>query len=147
MRSRYRFEGSLCVPAPPTRVRDVLVDLEHYPEWWPQFLAVARVGPDEARVLCRSALPHTLDLRLHAVSRALPVLEVAVAGDLEGSVRWTLHPTADGTRVETDQDVDVVGPLAWVSPFARPLLRWNHARMMAGCRAGLRGVVADARRP
>jgi len=134
---RYRFAESWTAPAAPAAVRDVLVDLEHYPDWWPQVVAVASLGPDDALVLCRSGLPYTLDLRLHAVRRELPTLEVRVGGVLDGWVRWTLTAEGPHTRIDVAQEVRARGALAWASLVGRPLLRWNHARMMAGCRAGL----------
>jgi hypothetical protein len=137
MSVRYRFDETWSVPAPPAAIRDVLLDLEGYPRWWPQVVAVASLGPDDARVLCRSALPYTLDLILHAVSRELPAIEVAVDGHLCGWVRWTLTPVPAGTAMLLEQEVTVSGPLAPLAALARPLLRWNHARMMAGGRIGL----------
>ena len=126
--------------APPRVVRDVLVDLEHFPVWWPQVRAVAKLGPDDAMVCCRSTLPYTLELLLHAVSRELPTIEVTVAGDLEGFVRWTLTavPGAqEACRMVFEQEVIARGPVAVASRLIRPVLEWNHARMMAGCRRGL----------
>ena len=140
MRHAYEFSGRWAVPAAPARVQEVLVDLERYPEWWPQVLAVASLGPDDARVLCRSVLPYTLDLVLHAVRRDAAHLEVQVAGDLQGTVTWLLTADAGGgTVLDFRQQVTVGGWLAAVSPVVRPVLRWNHARMMHGCLAGLRG--------
>jgi hypothetical protein len=138
----YEFRGTWTVAAPLEAVRETVVDLEHYPEWWPQVRAVAKLGPDDARVLCRSALPYTLDLVLHAVSREGFVLEVEVSGDLDGSVRWVLASVNGGTRMDFEQTVRVSGPLALVSYVARPVLRWNHHRMMLGCIAGLRHHLA-----
>src|SRR6476619_3999535 len=127
----YEFRETWEVAAPVDAVRDLLVDLERYPEWWPQVVAVASLGPDDARVLCRSTLPYTLDLVLHAVSREAPRLEVEVAGDLTG------------TGLDFAQDVTVQGRLlGWASYVGRPLLAWNHDRMMAGCLAGLRRQLA-----
>ena len=137
MVASYAFSGSWHLPGPPADVHRVLVDLEHYPDWWPQVVAVASLGPDDARVLCRSVLPYTLDLVLHAVDRSPDRLEVGVSGDLEGSVRFGLAPAAGGTRLDLDQRVRVGGLLGVASSVARPLLRWNHHRMMAGCVAGL----------
>jgi hypothetical protein len=137
MSVRYRFCETWSVPAPPEAIRDVLLDLERYPQWWPQVVAVASLGPDDARVLCRSTLPYTLDLVLHAVSRELPAVEVAVDGHLRGWVRWTLTSAPEGTTMLLEQEVTLQGPLAPLAVLARPLLRWNHARMMAGGRAGL----------
>ena len=137
MRSSYSFAASWVTPAPLPKVADVVGDLERYPDWWPQVRAVAKIDDDHARVLCRSALPYTLDLVLRAVSREPPVLAVEVSGDLHGWVRWTLSGVDGGTRTEFVQEVQARGALAAASYVGRPLLRWNHDRMMAGCRAGL----------
>jgi hypothetical protein len=138
VQASYSFRASWVTPAAPSAVAETVLDLEHYPDWWPQVRAVAKLGPDTARVLCRSALPYTLDLVLDAVSREAPVLEVAVSGDLDGWVRWTLSPAEGGTRTDFEQQVTVTGALAAASLVARPLLRWNHHRMMQGCEDGLR---------
>ena len=138
MSATFAFSSVWEVPATPSAVHAALVDLERYPDWWPQVVAVARLGPDDARVLCRSTLPYTLDLVLHAVSRTGPLLEVAVSGDLDGTVRWRLEPVEDGTLMRFEQRVAVTGLLALASYVAGPVLRWNHDRMMAGCVAGLR---------
>lgn len=134
----FAFRDSWEVAAAPAAVHDVLVDLEHYPDWWPEVVAVASLGPDDARVLCRSRLPYTLDLVLHAVNRSPGVLEVGVSGDLCGSVRFDLVPVPGGTRLEFAQEVRVPGWLGAASYVAGPVLRWNHDRMMRGCARGLR---------
>ena len=146
MRTSYSFAASWVTAAPFDDVAATVLDLERYPEWWPQVRAVARISDDSARVLCRSVLPYTLDLVLDAVSREAPVLEVAVTGDLDGWVRWTL--TAEGgdrTRTDFTQTVAVDGTLAVASYVARPLLSWNHHRMMRGCEDGLRARLEGAR--
>jgi hypothetical protein len=138
MSRTYRFTGTWRVPFPPDRVQPVLVDLEHYPEWWPQVRAVAKITDDDARVLCRSVLPYTLDLLLHADRREPRVLETSLAGDLEGFARWDLADDGAGTRMDYAQEVRVAGRvLAAASYPLRPLLRWNHHRMMTGCVEGL----------
>lgn len=139
MSPTYSFRGAWTVPAPVARVQEVLLDLERYPEWWPQVLAVAKITDDDARVLCRSALPYTLDLVLHAERREPTVLETSLTGDLEGRVRWRLGARHGGTRMDFEQEVRVTSRLLGLASYAgRPLLRWNHDRMMAGCIAGLR---------
>jgi hypothetical protein len=142
MASRYSFRDTWFVRAPVERVHRALIDLEHYPQWWPQVVAVAKAGEDDAVVLCRSALPYTLELRLHAVSRDLPTIEVTLDGHLRGYVRWTLLAPSrgdapSGTWLRWEQQVSVQGWLAPLSTLARPVLRWNHAKMMASGRAGL----------
>lgn len=143
MSPAYSFGGTWTVPFPVSRVQEVLVDLEHYPEWWPQVLAVAKVGEDDARVLCRSALPYTLDLLLHAERREPTVLETSLAGDLAGWVRWQLTAVEGGTRMDFAQEVRVTGRLLGAASYvAKPVLRWNHDRMMAGCLEGLQRRLA-----
>ena len=114
MSASYTLRGQLArrgVAARPSR--DTIVDLEHYPEWWPQVRAVASLGSDDAWVVCRSALPYSLNLVLHAVSREGPVLEVAVTGDLDGFVRWRLVEEGSGTRMDLEQEVTVPVCSGW----------------------------------
>lgn len=147
----FRFVDSWEVDASPESVRDVLVDLERYPEWWTQVRAVAKVTDDDAIVLCRSRLPYTLEMHLHAVSRDLPTVKVAIGGDLDGFAQWTLVPTGSAggparTRLDFLQEVDLVSVPDWLASLARPLLTWNHHRMMDGARTGLDRRLADLSR-
>lgn len=135
--ARHQFRESWTVAAPPDEVADVLSDLELYPQWWPQVVAVAALGEDRARVLCRSRLPYTLDLVLTAVTRRAPTLRVDVEGDLVGHVRFDLVKEGPRTRLDFRQDVTVNGWLAIASRWGSPVLHWNHAQMMRGCREGL----------
>ena len=135
----YSFRRSWTVPFPLGRVHALLVDLERYPEWWPQVRAVAKLGEDDALVVCRSALPYSLDLVLHADRREPTHLETSLTGDLEGVVRWYLADLGPETRMDFEQDGHVTGRLLGLaSGAARPLMEWNHERMMRGCLAGLR---------
>lgn len=143
--SGFEFRDAWSVAADPVVVRDVLVDLEHYPAWWPQVVAVAKIDDDTARVLCRSTLPYTLDLVLVAVHRGPTLLETRIEGDLVGSVRWRISPDGSGTRLDFGQEVEVDRPVLRVAARGvRPLLEWNHHRMMAGCRTGLDQRLASA---
>ncbi|MDO8107095.1 SRPBCC family protein [Isoptericola sp. b441] len=145
-RAELSFADSWTLPAPPDRIRDVVVDLEHWMTWWPQVLAVASLGPDDARVIARSVLPHTLDLVLHATCRDLPVLAVELDGDLEGVARWELAEDPAGTLLRYEQHVVATGALAVACRVLRPLMRWNHDRMMAGAVAGLRALLTGEQR-
>jgi hypothetical protein len=140
----FAFDTRWSLDAPSVAVRDVLIDLEHYPSWWPQVRAVAKLGEDDALLLCRAALPYTLELRLHAVCRDLPTLRVEVSGDLCGEIAWTLaEGPSGGCVVEAHQEVELVRLPAPVVAASRPLLAWNHARMMTGGLAGLRARLAQ----
>jgi hypothetical protein len=142
VRAAYRFSGDWTVDGPADTVAALLADLAVYPTWWPEVLAVASLGPHDARVLCRSTLPYTLDLVLHAVRRETRVLETSISGDLVGWVRWNLTDEGGRTSLHWEQEVEVTGLLARASYVLRPLLAWNHRRMMAGGIAGLRAEVA-----
>lgn len=135
----FEFTDSWGTRAPRERVHEVLLDLEHYVDWWPQVRAVAKLGEDDALVVCRSALPYDLELHLHAVSRAPDLLEVALDGPIRGFARWHLVRTREGgTRLDFEQRVRTVGrALVWASYAARPVLAWNHTRMMRGAERGL----------
>lgn len=142
MSRHYTFRHHWTVAAPADRVQAVLSDLEHYPDWWPQIRAVAKIDDDNARVLCRSALPYDIDLLLTAIRRDPLELETTLSGDLEGTARWRLHPDGDRTMVDYEQDVLVTGRLlGFLSSVLRRPLAWNHDRMMAGCRDGLADYV------
>ena len=135
----FSFRDEWTLAASPERVHGVLIDLERYPDWWPEVRAVAKVGPDDALVVCRSRLPYSLELLLHAVHRRPHLLETTIHGDLRGEVRYHLEPDREGTRVRFEQDVVVAGRLLGLAArVARPVLVWNHDRMMASCLAGLR---------
>ncbi|MDR7251549.1 hypothetical protein J2X46_000521 [Nocardioides sp. BE266] len=136
----FRFERAWDVAAAPDAVRQVLLDLEFYPEWWPQVLAVAKIDDDTARVLCRSVLPYTLDLVLHAEERGPDVLRSAISGDLEGWSAFHVRAAGADTHLVYEQTVVVAHrALASVSRVLGPVLRWNHEQMMRGCERGLAG--------
>ena len=139
----YDFAHSTTVPVEPAAVHAVLVDLEFFGEWWPQVRAVASLGPDDALVVCRSVLPYDLELHLHAESRALDDLRVAIDGPIRGTARWRLEEVPEkeddgGTRLVFEQRVRAVAPSFVVASYLlKPLLVWNHQRMMAGAERGL----------
>jgi hypothetical protein len=134
----YRFRASWEAPAAPDRVHDVLLDLEHYVDWWPQVRAVASAGPDDALVVCRSMLPYDLELHLHAESRDAELLRVGIDGPIRGQAEWRLTPTHGGTRLDFDQQVHAVTRMfRWASYVARPVLAANHSWMMRGAERGL----------
>ena len=130
----FEFSTSFTLEAPREQVQGVLVDLEHYCDWWPQVLAVAKISDEQAYVVCRSSLPYDLDLVLTAQSRDLDVLEVGIDGPIRGSARFALEsPSAHVTDVLFEQRVQAVAPAFVVASYvAKPVLVWNHHRMMRG---------------
>jgi hypothetical protein len=143
----YHFSHAATIGAARERVHVLLLDLEHYVEWWPQVRAVASLGPDDALLVCRSLLPYDLEVHLHAVSRAIDRLEVAVDGPLSGRVCWSLTELGpDRTRLGFEQQVRVTRwELVLGSYVARPLLRANHAWMMRGALRGMERRLVSQR--
>jgi len=136
--ARFSFRREFDVAAPVPRVQAVLVDLEWYAAWWPEVVAVAKLSDDDALVLCRSTLPYELELHLTAVHREPERLEVAIDGDLEGFARFELSTRDGGTHLVFTEEVEAAGrALRTASYVARPLLVWNHDRMLESCIRGL----------
>ena len=134
----FAFTQVLTLSAQPAAVHATLVDLEHFGDWWPQVRAVASAGPDDALVVCRSSLPYDLTLHLHAESREIEELRVAIDGPIRGYASWRITPSDGGTRLDFEQRVRAVAPSFVVASYLiRPLLRWNHQRMMRGAEQGL----------
>ena len=143
----YCFTSTFTLEAPRAAVHAVLVDLELYGTWWPQVRAVGKLDDDNALVVCRSALPYDLELRLTAVRRDLERLEVAIEGPISGWARFHLDEQGPGTtRLRFEQEVRAEAPLFVVASYAaRPLLVWNHHRMMRGSERGLRERLEQGR--
>ena len=128
----------MVLAAEPDEVRAVLVDLEFFGSWWPQVRAVASLGSDDALVVCRSALPYDLELHLHAERRDADVLRVRIDGPIKGYAQWKLSAAPGGTRLDFEQRVRAVDRgFVLASYLFKPLLRWNHQRMMQGAEDGL----------
>lgn len=140
MSRHFRFSGEWLVDVPHEAVHQRLIDLEHYPDWWPEIRAVASLGDDDALVVVRSRLPYDLELHLHAEHRRDDLLETSLDGDLVGWVRWRLEPRGERTHLVFEQEVVVTGRLLGLGAYvARPLLVWNHNRMM---RSAVRRMVS-----
>ncbi len=145
---RYRFSESFTLQASRDRVHAVLVDLEYYSDWWMQVRGVAKIDDDTALVVCRSVLPYDLELVLTAVSRDVDLLEVRIEGPIRGYARYHLVEASPGvTSLRFEQEVRAESRLMVLASYvARPLLVWNHHRMMRGSEQGLRALL-ESRQP
>jgi carbon monoxide dehydrogenase subunit G len=141
----FTFVRTFTIPAPVDRVQAVLVDLEWYSSWWSEIVAVAKLSDDDALVVCKSALPYELELHLTAVHREPECLEVAIDGDLIGFARFELAAVDNGTRLEFTEEVEVAGrALRFAAYVGRPLLVWNHDRMLESCIRGMTRRVQES---
>ncbi|MGW0913536.1 SRPBCC family protein [Streptomyces sp. NPDC002784] len=140
--SHYRFRSLWPLPAPPAAVYAALERADDYPRWWPQVREVNRLDDTGGVVRIRSLLPYDLTFTARETRRdpAAGVLEIALSGDLEGWVRWTVTPDGTGSLARYEQVVDVRKPLMrTLAVPGRPVFRANHWLMM---RAGRRGLAA-----
>jgi Polyketide cyclase / dehydrase and lipid transport len=149
--SHYRFRTAWQLDAEPDAVYRVLERPDHYGHWWPQVREVRQTGQATGVLRFRSVLPYDLVVTARS-TRHDPenrVLEVAMTGDLEGWVRWTIGPggasgpAAGGTRLLFEQEVVVRKLLMRLLAVpGRPLFLANHALMMRAGRLGLLAHLA-----
>jgi hypothetical protein len=144
----YEFVDEWDVHAPPDAVFAVLADATSYPAWWrPVYKEVTSDGQAGVGNITRQHFKGRLPYHLRTVTRTTVhdpprVLQGEVEGDLRGTGRWTLTPTAEGTHVRFDWTVYADRRLLrLLTPLLRPLLRWNHAWAIARAREGLEPYV------
>ncbi|NJQ01489.1 SRPBCC family protein [Streptomyces zingiberis] len=142
----YRFRSRWPLDAPAETVHAVLARAEEYPRWWPQVREVERTDAHSGRARFRSLLPYDLVVTVRQVrdDPAAGVLRIALGGDLEGWVHWTVTARGVGADALFEQEVIVRSPL--LRRFAvpgRPLFRANHRLMMRGGLRGLRARLAE----
>ena len=77
------------------------------------------------------------------LSRAFDLLEVQIDGPIRGFARYHLVEVGPGvTSLLFEQEVRAEsGLMVLASYVARPLLVWNHHRMMRGSEQGLRALL------
>jgi uncharacterized protein YndB with AHSA1/START domain len=147
--SHYRFRSTWRLDSPPDAVYRVLERPDFYPRWWPQIREVRQTGDTTGLLRFRSVLPYDLVVTARS-TRQDPerrILEVALTGDLEGWVRWTVTADGPGTRLLFEQDVVVRKPLMRrLAVPGRIFFVANHALMMRSGRTGLLARLAAAGR-
>jgi len=135
------------VPGTPSEVYEVLLDTEHYVDWWPEVfksVTVVHQGSPEgggkiANVQTKGVLPYHLNWRITVVEPTAPAgFTVKASGDLVGQGIWFLRAEADQTAVQYDWTVRVEKPIVrTLAPVLRPLLAFNHKWAMARGQEGL----------
>jgi hypothetical protein len=98
--NHYRFRCSWRLEAEAAAVFGVLERPDEYPAWWPQIREVRRTSDTTGVLRMRSRLPYDLVVTARSVRHdpGAGVLEVALRGDLDGWVRWTVRPGPVGRR-------------------------------------------------
>jgi len=135
----YRFVTDWTFHATPDEVWDELMRAEEWPTWWKGVLSVDLIEPGDSdgvgayrRMVWRSRLPYMLRFNSRTVAIDRPRCAEGVAdGDLNGVGRWTLTPTATGTHVRYEWNVETTKAwMRWFAPVARPFFAWNHDVIM-----------------
>jgi uncharacterized protein YndB with AHSA1/START domain len=153
--SGYSFVTHWSLAAPIETVWDELARPEDWPQWWKGVLAVDLIEPADAaglnayyRFVMKSALPYRLAFNIRTTRRERPhTIEAKSDGELVGVGLWTLSPTANGTAVRYDWNVEASKP--WIralAPIARPVFEWNHDVIMKWGEQGLTARLAPAAR-
>jgi hypothetical protein len=142
---RYHFVSRWTVDAPADAVYAAIYEVVSYPAWWPEVKEARKLDEDHLWMRTRSFLPYDLafDLERTIADARAGILEARLTGDLEGVIRWTITPSADGSLITFDEDVDTSKPtLNRLAPLVRPAYIANHSLMMAHGQAGLRTFLA-----
>ena len=140
----YTFVDEWDVSADPETVFDILADGHTYPEWWKPVYIDATHDGEYTLQHFKGRLPYHLHTRTRTTHSERPHrLQGETDGDLRGTGIWTLSENADGsTHVRFDWRVHADRPLLQVlTPFLRPVLRWNHNWAIARALQGLEPYV------
>jgi hypothetical protein len=150
--STYCFVTHWTLDASPGAVWDELSRPEDWPGWWKGVLAVDRLEPADSsglnayyRFAMKSVLPYRLVFNIRTTRRERPhFIEATADGELVGVGVWTVSPTATGTAVRYDWNVEA--SKVWMralAPIARPVFEWNHDVVMKWGQDGLRRQLAQ----
>lgn len=134
------------IPAPIERVWDALVDVERWPQWWPDVRSVRLLTSARAdglgcrhRMEWRTRLPYGIAIDAETTALKVPeYLRGRTTGQLKGEGIWLLRFEAGITDVTYVYRVEPTG--LWMrvlAPILAPLFRWNHQAVMSAGGAGL----------
>lgn len=127
-----RSDRRISFDRPPEQVWDAMTRTGEFTSWWPWLRRLDARGLESDDVWAchvQPPLPYSLRFTI-TLGQVVPgrSVEAAVAGDISGTARVELEPTAgEGTEVHVVSDlVPAAGPLRAFARFARPLVVWGH---------------------
>ena len=151
MNRRFEYVTEWRLDAPPEQVWDALVDVETWPQWWPQVREVRTLHQGATsdlgsvrRIRWGSRLPYgfTLDVETVEISPHAR-LRGRATGDMAGTGTWELACAGAGTRVRYTWTLEL--NTRWMrlaAPFMAPVFRWNHEGVMRSGEQGLKRWLA-----
>jgi uncharacterized protein YndB with AHSA1/START domain len=133
---------------PPGLVWSAIEDLNQFETWWGWLgnLKVEGDGLREGSVLRGTVappLPYRMRLRVE-LTRCDPnrLIDAIVDGDLKGEAHIGFEPHGDGTRTDVSWTLEMMNrPMRMAAPFAYPLLRWGHDRVVEATVNGFRNHI------
>jgi hypothetical protein len=105
--------------------------VDAYRGWWPWLRSfdAAALAPGEVwTAVVQPPLPYRLRFDLHLDEVLAPrIVTAVVAGDIEGSARLEITPTAVGSELHFTSELSPTNPvLRTVAQMARPVVRFGH---------------------
>ncbi|GIW34617.1 cupin domain-containing protein [Meiothermus sp.] len=151
----YHFYDRWLIPASIEQVWESITQIELYTQWWGQvYDEVERLSEGHqngvgarTRVKVHGSLPYKLSFVVESVEMEWPqMLVVKTTGDLVGTGVWRLRSVEGGTEVGYDWRPRAEFLLVrLLSPFLKPLFRYNHDWCMQQGEKGLLEWLAGAR--
>jgi uncharacterized protein YndB with AHSA1/START domain len=135
----YRFLTIWVFDTPIERVWDVITDNQNLPTWWNAVKQVKQLESGDAdgvgsvwQMTWGTPLSYSISF-ISTITRveAPKLLELNAIGEVEGSGRWELESTTEGTLVRYYWTVNTTK--AWMNLmaiFLKPLMEWNHNTTM-----------------
>jgi uncharacterized protein YndB with AHSA1/START domain len=154
--AQYQFVTTWRFKAPQEKVWNLILDSEHWPEWWRGVEQVEKLKDGDAnhvgaihRYTWKSRLPYRLifDMKTTRVEPVM-LIEGQAIGELQGVGRWQLSTDGDLTTVSYDWKVETTKCwMNYLAPIARPFFEWNHNVVMRWGGEGLAKRLAEIQKP
>lgn len=148
--AEYAFVTTASFTAPQARLFDALMEVDTWLNGWKAIEDVRRLSDGETdglgqrfRATVRAVAPYTLTCEVTTTEAQRPhLIEWRVTGDLEGTGRWDLGATPEGTRATYHWTVATTKMwMNLLAPVARPFFEWNHNAIM---RSGMQTLARAA---
>jgi uncharacterized protein YndB with AHSA1/START domain len=137
--AEYKFLTTWLLDVPIEPVWNAIVDYRQLPTWWKAVVTVEEIQPGDStgvgslwNMVWKTPLAYTIAFKSRITRIEAPHrLELSAIGEMEGTGRWELSPTAEGTLVKYYWNVKTTKPwMNFLALFIRPLMEWNHNAIM-----------------